>query len=470
MCKALISAFITVFIFYSAPFNLNACSTFKFQKGGELIYAHNLDQPERDMPGTIFINKRGVFKTGRSFSEMFFDKDRKRPSDLCWISRYGSITFSIYGRDFPDGGINEAGIFIWEMGMVGTEYPVSEELPKLLKMNWMQYILDNFGTLDDALTAAYDIEVEGWQWHFFLGDAQGNCATIEFIDGEAVIHRGENMPIPALFNRPYDQEIRYLHYFKGFGGLYEPDMNDEKIPRMVKAAVMLRDYDPAVNDPLDYSKALLYEVGNKPYKWGILIDVVRRNIYFNTEANQEWKSFSFMDIDYSNDGPFMTLNIDQPVGGDVSALFHPLNDDEFGATFKGYVDDLPPSSFEYYGIPGDTMIARFSKAYHRAEKKENQYFSGIWKGLRTEADDDGNKEQLTLEFKTDGSNVSGSINFRGDDYQLEHIHLNDKNLDFTFRSKNGTFIFPQGRIYGSSLELRVYYTWGVMGDYLLQKQ
>ncbi|KPL07288.1 hypothetical protein AMJ86_04825 [bacterium SM23_57] len=90
---------------------VSACSTFKLQKGDELIYGHNLNYGDIGVPGLIFINKRGIFKLGRTWSELT-TKERLNPSSHCWISRYGSITFNAIGRDFPDGGMNEAGLFI----------------------------------------------------------------------------------------------------------------------------------------------------------------------------------------------------------------------------------------------------------------------------------------------------------------------------------------------------------------------
>ena len=66
---------------------VSACSTFKLQKNSELIYGHNLNQGDLGVPGMIFINKRGIFKTGRTWSELA-TKEGKNPSSFCWISRY----------------------------------------------------------------------------------------------------------------------------------------------------------------------------------------------------------------------------------------------------------------------------------------------------------------------------------------------------------------------------------------------
>ena len=90
--KVAMAGLILLLIFLNHQ-TLSACSTFKLQKGNELIYGHNLNQGDIGVPGMIFINKRGIFKTGRTWSELI-NKDRSNPSSFCWISRYGSVTFN----------------------------------------------------------------------------------------------------------------------------------------------------------------------------------------------------------------------------------------------------------------------------------------------------------------------------------------------------------------------------------------
>lgn len=475
MVRYLNSAVALLLLALLIPSSLSACSSFKFQRGNEFFYGHVLDEPGMRIPGVIYINKRGVFKTGRSFEEMFtnppaapYFSELVPRSELCWISRFGSITASGWGRDFPDGGFNEAGLFIWEMSLVGTKYPKNDTLPKLMKMNWMQFVLDNCATLDEAIATTREIEINGWQWHYFVGDGRGDCATIEFIDGEVVVHRDEALPIPALFNQTYERDLSYLPYFKGFGGTYEPDFDDFRVPRMVKTAIMLRDYDPARNNGLDYAKELLWNVGNKPYKWGVLIDVNRKMIYFRTEPNLEWKSFSYANIDFSNSGPVLTLQIDQEKGGDVLSRFHPQQDSEVEKVLLEF--GLPDDFFSYFGITREGFARRFSTAYHDAENPERHYFAGVWKGELPGTNDKGEKEPFMLELKAQGSNVTGSVNFKGKNYPIEHINLIDKELTFTFRADDGNIFIPKCHIDGNSLDVSLRRTERFIGEFSLVKE
>jgi penicillin V acylase-like amidase (Ntn superfamily) len=467
MFKALVSLLMIAVSAHFLPLTLDACSTFKLQKGAELLYGHNLNQPGMNVPGMIFINRRGVFKTGRSFGEMF-TRERLDPSGLSWISRYGSITFSAFGRDFPDGGINEAGLYIWEMND-DTAYPKHDKLPKLEQMNWMQYILDNFSMLDGALTAAHEIEIDGWGWHYFLGDAQGECAAVEFIQGEVVVHRGEAMPVPGLFNEHYAREVELSRYFKGFGGLYEPDLGDSKVPRFVKTAVMIRDFDPG-QDAVAYGLKMLRQLTvNEEPKWSVLIDAVRKDVYFKTMANPEVKSFSFKDIDFPNQGPVLALNMDRKQGGDVGRLFHPATDEEIEALLVSL--PLPDEFFQQSGITKKIFTERFTKHYHDAEKPERQFFRGAWKGGSAKADKAEKKDELTLELKSEGSNVSGTIrNSHGESYPLEHLHLIGDNLEFTFRNQQGTIFVAKAHIQERSMELQLWDIERSLGTFTLTRQ
>jgi hypothetical protein len=443
-----------------------ACSTFKLQKGQELLYGHNLNQPGMNVPGLIFINQRGVFKIGRSWSEMI-TPDRARPSTLSWISRYGSVTFSTFGRDMPDGGMNEAGLYIWEMND-DAEYPKNDTLPKLVQMNWMQYVLDNVATLDEAVASASEIEIDGWGWHYFVSDGQGRCASIDFVKGAAVVHRGDQLPVPGLFNEPYDRELEVARAFKGFGGFYEPDLNDRKVPRYVKTAVMIRDYDPA-KDPVEYGFMMLDRLQvNEPPKWSVLMDARRGIVHFKTSRNPARKHFSLADCDFSNDAPVLVLNMDQKQPGDVTRLFHPATDREIGDFIASL--PVPDAFFTGFGIKKEEFVDRFTTHYHLAEDPARQYFKGTWRtttrgGKEPEADD-----QYALELSVSGEAVDGVIvNARGERAPLDHLHLLNRDLSLTFRDKQGTIFLGTGVLNGDQLDLRL---WGIedfVGDHALRR-
>ena len=128
----IVLSYLTLVAIIFAPSNASACSSFKLQKADGLVYGYNLNEGDMDVPGLLFINPRGMFKTGRTWSELT-TKEELNPSKHSWISKYGSITFNCFGKNLANGGMNEAGLVILEMND-DIEYPRNDSLPKLNQM------------------------------------------------------------------------------------------------------------------------------------------------------------------------------------------------------------------------------------------------------------------------------------------------------------------------------------------------
>ncbi len=356
---------------------LKACSTFKLQKGNKLIYAHNLNQGDLGVPGMVFVNKRGVFKLGRTWSELTTAR-WENPSNYSWVSRYGSVTFNAFGRDFPDGGMNEAGLFIWEMNE-DPEYPTGTGKPKLDQMNWMQYVLDNFATAEQAVQSASDIEISGWGWHFFVGDASGNCAAITFVDGKAVVNSGKSMRVPALFNTPYEREMEVASYYNGFGGQYEVDMTDPQVPRFVKTATLINKYK-ASEDIVDYGFGMLDSIAvfDKP-EWSILFNVRSNEVYYRTRINPGIKKLALDKLDFTNTESAQILDMDAEVDGEVEEELHSYSNREMKEFLGTKV--LPILGEEFFtvgGINADEFLNRMSSHCDEAALEKMQFFKGSW--------------------------------------------------------------------------------------------
>jgi len=62
--------------------------------------------------------------------------------------------------------MNEAGLFIKEMTLNGIRFPKNESIPLFFMVHWMQYVLDNFDTLDQVVRSVYNLTIDDWTWHF----------------------------------------------------------------------------------------------------------------------------------------------------------------------------------------------------------------------------------------------------------------------------------------------------------------
>ena len=305
-----------------------------------------------------------------------------------------------------------------------------------------------------------------------MGDAQGDCAAIAFIDGQVVVNRNETMPVPGLFNTPYNRELELLKYYKGFGGLYEPVLNDHRVPRFVKTAVMIRDYEPSRNI-VDYGFEMLdaLTVFDVP-EWSIIFDVRKRDVYFKTRINPEIKSFSMDAIDFSNNGPVLILNMDIEEGGDVLDQLHPYTNEEMrNFTETWMFPILPEKFFTGGGITLDEYLERTSTHGDAAASTEKQYFKGIW---RNKPDKEKGEWEITLKLETKADAVFGEISLSEDSdefYSLDHIHLIGSDLKFTFavNGKRNRFLEGQAQVDADRMHVTLNGIEDHYGNYLLLK-
>src|SRR5215210_5081738 len=124
-------------LFTGALFCLHAlaCTTFFINKAGQMVFGRNYDWITET--GMVNTNLRGVLKSA-------FTPQSGRA--MQWTSRYGSITFNQYGKEFPTGGMNEKGLILELMWLSESEFPTADSRPELGVLQWIQYQLDNSNT------------------------------------------------------------------------------------------------------------------------------------------------------------------------------------------------------------------------------------------------------------------------------------------------------------------------------------
>jgi len=302
----------------------HSCSTFQIESGDTIITGHNLDD-YFTVPGMVVVNPRGIEKQSLSWKD--FRKGRKNDVPrISWKSKYGSITYSIFGRELIDGGMNEAGLYIGEMTLFKTKYPTISSQPTFYHCFFMQYILDNFSSVDEALESFSRLNIDGHSlWHFFIADKHGNTAIVEFLNGEPVVYRGENLPHKVLCNTTYQSDLDSLALYKGYGGERVIDVTDkENTKRTVRATEMIRLYSENQQKPIiDYSFEMLslLDLGNN--QWQIVCDLTNQRVYFRTVLNGNIKFVDFSDFDFSSSSQ-KYIDIHSNQVGDVSASFQTL--------------------------------------------------------------------------------------------------------------------------------------------------
>jgi penicillin V acylase-like amidase (Ntn superfamily) len=153
-------------IIFLTPALSLACSIFSFSTDSGVVYGQNLDW-HTPFPGQVIVNKRGIEKGLLPWKGSW-----PAPADsgtVTWVSRYGSVSFTCYGRDFIEGGMNEAGLMI-DQASLSAVYPPDDGRPGISCPQWMQYQLDNFGTVDEVLEHLDELKPDGEGWHYLIAD------------------------------------------------------------------------------------------------------------------------------------------------------------------------------------------------------------------------------------------------------------------------------------------------------------
>lgn len=171
-----------------------------------------------DMHSNIWIFPRGMERNGETGS-----------NSLEWTSKYGSVVTSAFEIASTDG-MNEKGLVANLLWLPETEYPVRDKSkPGLTITAWVQYMLDNFATVEEAVNfidedtfqVVSDMMPDGSRLatlHLSVSDATGDCAIFEYIGKKLTIYHSKEYKV--LTNSPtYDKQLALNEYWNSIGGL-----------------------------------------------------------------------------------------------------------------------------------------------------------------------------------------------------------------------------------------------------------
>lgn len=294
------------------------CSTFLLRHESGPFFGKNNDSPSKVVShGLLLANPRG--------REMEPVRYAGIPSKA-WASQFGSLTFTAFGKDFPEGGMNEAGLIIEPMTLMKTKYPPVERTPRLQFGQWMQYILDSFATVRDAVRRVSNVFPLGWTSHFLVADQEGDCATIEFLDGKPVCHTGDQLPVPAITNDSYAECLAFLGEHVGFGGGKPIPEDAGSLQNFARIAERLASYDSrSCDDPVRYGFSVLNRASSPNLtKRSTVYDIARRQVHFRTVLGGAIRMVDMRRLDFSPTAQTMMVDVGADAEGDVTASAVPL--------------------------------------------------------------------------------------------------------------------------------------------------
>ena len=272
-----------------------------------------------------------------------------------WISKYGSVVLDAYDIVSSDG-MNEAGLVANVLYLAEADYGDAKDSGKpLLSIGaWMQYILDNYGTVAEAVEAldkepfaivAPDLPGgKSAGGHIAIADATGDSAILEYIEGKLIIHHDRAYTVMTN-SPPFDEQLAINTYWNDVGGLKMLPGTHRASDRFARMSWNLND-TPKVDDQnlviatvfsviRNISVPLGISDPDKPNiaatLWRTVLDTKAKRYYFESAYSPAIFWVDIEKLELSSESQPMKLNLTRnPIlSGEVFEKFVPAEPFEF---------------------------------------------------------------------------------------------------------------------------------------------
>ena len=342
LCLTTFSAVALITI--AAP-DAGACTRVLYETGtGTYIVGRSMDWNDLQMQTDFWIFPRGMERDGGVGK-----------GSITWTSKYGSVIISIYDMATSDG-INEAGMVGNLLYLAESDYgdPASRGKPEISVGAWLQYLLDNYGTVAETVEAmksdpftvvsANAPNGRPASVHIAISDPTGDSAILEYIDGKLKIHHGPEYTV--MTNSPvYDQQLAIDTYWELIGGKNFLPGTISAADRFVRASYNLntspkyKDRRDAVAAVFSQMRAVGVPLGmSDPDKpnisstlWRSVIDHDTKRYYFDSVINPSviWVDLDKVDLNPGAKPMKLELGGTEILGGEVSSEFEPAEPFKF---------------------------------------------------------------------------------------------------------------------------------------------
>mgnify|MGYP005836111513 CR=1 FL=1 len=336
MIKRALSAGLVLAIFALSIPPVSSCTRAVYKgPGGLVITARSMDWKD-EIPGNMWLFPRGMERHGVT-----------GPNTVTWKSKYGSVVTSSFDIASVDG-MNEKGLVGNMLWLAESTYPEFDGSQKGLSVSaWLQYALDNFATVAEAVEAlapepfvvVTDV-IPGTEKmttvHLSLSDASGDNAIFEYIEGKLVIHHDPSYVV--MTNNPtYEKQLAIMEYWKQIGGLAMLPGTNKAADRFVRASFYLEalpqttDYRTAVSSVFSLIRNTSVPLGiaseDQPNisstRWRTVADQKNLVYYFESTLAPNVFWVDLKKLDFSEGAQVKKLEVGNfPThSGETSALF-----------------------------------------------------------------------------------------------------------------------------------------------------
>lgn len=293
-----------------------------------ILTGRTMDWKE-DSKSNLWVFPRGMHRSGEVGKNPF-----------TWTSKYGSVITSAYDICSTDG-MNEKGLVANLLWLAESAYPQWDGKKAGLSIAaWVQYMLDNFATVDEAVKhmenrnfeVVSDMMPDGSRMatlHLSISDASGDNAIFEYIEGELKIHHDRSYQV--MTNSPvFDQQLALNDYWKNIGGTTFLPGTNRAADRFVRASFYVNSI-PKVEDTRTAVASVFSVIRNTSVplgistpdepnisstRWRTVSDQKNKVYYFESTLYPNIFWVDFKDIDFSEKAPVKRLDL---VGGKTYA-------------------------------------------------------------------------------------------------------------------------------------------------------
>ncbi|WP_293317332.1 linear amide C-N hydrolase [Microcoleus sp. PH2017_15_JOR_U_A] len=218
-----------------------------------------------------------------------------------WTSKYGSVITSALNGATTDG-INTEGLVANLLFLAESEYdrePQNPPLPTMSTAAWTQYVLDSFGTVEEAVKAMEGDNLfqmnapsipgsdKKSTVHLSISDATGDSAIFEYVGGALKIHHGKDYIV--MTNSPiYEKQLAINEYWEKKDGMIVLPGTNNASDRFARASFYLsavpRDH---INDVRTAIATTFSIIRNAAVPVGLMVDPDKPNL-----ASTLWSTVS----------------------------------------------------------------------------------------------------------------------------------------------------------------------------------
>lgn len=279
------------------------CSSFVLKNGKTVLLGKNFDWT---------FDQGYVIKNLKNTAKVAYYTHTGTPAS--WVSKYGSITFNQNGKEMPYGGMNEEGLVVEMLWLEDTRFNISEERAYLNELEWIQYQLDNFRTVDEVIAHIENLKIYPIKGkiHYILADTQGKSVIIEYLDGKPRIYEKEANSCQAITNRSVVFSEKYIDHLQDV-----PKKNTSEIYRYHQLENQIR----KLQSPGDFSEKMAFQMlksvsipkGDFKTVWSIVYNLENRTVSFFSHKHKKTKQINLNNIAFERDLSSFNINQDEEI-------------------------------------------------------------------------------------------------------------------------------------------------------------